>query len=192
MTTTGLTFRLLVTGALLLTASNAFALNRGGMSGGGGNVMNPTPPDRLVNRHEVRALANRLPTLLPKVAHYLAQKQSSLAQIPVGQAGADENLRPLFQTRYSILRLLKTVPLDVEHHKSCFDGSGNPVDGSVAEDDDEVCLSALNIALKVHPTEIDAQSQALIVHEYGEKAGLDEAAAISVQAQVLEDVLNTP
>ncbi len=187
-----LTRHTLMASLLVLTTSNALALNRGGMSGGGGNVMNPTPPDRIVDRHEVRALANHLPTLLPKVAQYLAQKQNALAQTPVGQAGADENLRPLFQTRHNILRLLRTVPLDVEHHKSCFDGSGNPVDGSVAEDDDEVCLSALNIALKVHPTEIDAQSQALIVHEYGEKAGLDEAAAISVQAHVLEDVLNTP
>ena len=185
-----LTTHLFLACALMLTASTGAA--HGGMSGGGGNVMNPTPPDRALSRHEVRALANHLPTLLPKVAQYLAQKQNALAQVPIGQAGADENLRPLFQTRHSILRLLQTIPLDVEHHKSCFDGSGNPVDGSVAEDDDEVCLSALNIAQKVHHTEIDAQSQALIVHEYGEKAGLDEAAAISVQAHVLEDVLNTP
>lgn len=182
----------LMASLLMFSTSNALALNYGGMSGGGGNVLNPTPPDRTVNRYEVRALAKHLPTLLPKVAQYLAHKQSILAQTPVGQAGADEGLRPLFQTRHAILRLLRTVPLDVEHHKSCFDGSGNPVDGSVAEDDDDVCLSALNIALKVHPTEIDAQSKALIVHEYGEKAGLDEAAAISVQAHVLEDVLNTP
>lgn len=165
----------------------ASSLN-GGMSGGGGNVINPTPPDRTMNRHEIRALADYLPSLMPRAAQYLAQKHAVLMQVPTGQAGTDEGLRPLFQTRHDVLRIMRKVPLEIEHHKSCFDGSGHAVDGSVA-DDDEVCLSALNIAQKVHRAEIDAQALALLIHEYGEKAGLDEMTATSVQALVLKEAL---
>ena len=84
----------------------------------------------------------------------------------------------------------RAVKPRVTDDKPCFDYAGNNVDGSLVSDrPGTFCISAFNIASKVHPLELDAQSTALMIHEISEVLGFNEVEAVEFQTQVYFDLL---
>lgn len=161
-----------------------FLIFRGGVSGGGGNVISPIPPDRYIH---------------PSVAEKIVKKSYDEAQTYFFESErkyrrglSKEELK--FQKIYEILfagkvdiqKIIKRNFPEIEEHEPCFDFLNQPVDGSISNElEPIVCISAFNLAKKVNLKEMAVQSLALMVHEYAELAGLGEEDAVLLQKQVL-------
>ena len=154
------------------------ALAMGGISGGGGNVLPGKAPDSYQDPEVVEDQVRESRTL---VFEYLSQQSDERSS--------------------AILEAARQVPLHIKDDSPCFDAAGNIVDGSVAgiaqpERDfgfgprrhGRVCISALNIARKVHASELRAQAAALLIHEYAELTGSNEDQAVMLQTEAFKSL----
>lgn len=171
----------------LLIATPCFAL-MGGVSGGGGNVINPTPPDEInQDLHQTTEHVEHLihSSHIP-VSKFFKLKENQLNNNQVSVAEA-LILRKLFTGDYNIYRIMHLFPTKVQEDKPCFDSLGNAVDGSIySEKPNTICVSAHRLVEKVHISEIPIQSHALLVHEYSELVGLTEDEAVLLQKNALD------
>ena len=173
---------------IALNSQFSFALT-GGVSGGGGYVINPTLPEKYQDPELVESMVKC--TLKP-VQDYLQKKNLEFNSGKLAE-NEIEIFTKIFTTPLSIHDALKKVKLDVTDEKPCFDSENKPVDGSIFHKNKKaVCISAKNIADKVHFNEIKAQSAALIIHEYTEVIGLTEEGAIEVQKISLDEFKRKP
>jgi hypothetical protein len=157
----------------------------GGVSGGGGNVIDPTPPDVLPDSETVEHLVKRS---YRHVRFYLENKEQ---QFQNGQLDPNEHglFAKVFEGRTNIITALDLVKPDVEDSKPCYDYEQQPVDASIATDSkNKFCVSSYSLRQKVIRSEIPRQSTALMIHEYSEIVGTSEEDAVAIQKVVLEDL----
>lgn len=166
------------------TAERSNAL-MGGISGGGGNVLFPTPPSDPMDPESTQHLIRGLKT---DVVNYVATKENSFRE---GSLSAVERpaFAALFELQPGVAQRVSVLGMKVEDDDPCFDFSHQEVDGStIRPGSDRICISALRIAKKVDKSEIKAQSMALMIHEYGEILGLTEEQATHLQQTVLKEL----
>lgn len=160
----------------------------GGVSGGGGNVINPTPPERIIDGDSVEHVVKA------SVAYTRLYFKNVHAQYLAGELPSDINpvFEKLFADRDHFVRVLEEVRPHVVEETPCYDRGMNPVDASIVSGrPGRFCVSAYSMARKVHVDEIPIQSAALMAHEYSELVGLNEDDAVTVQKKALEDLKNS-
>ena len=165
------------------------SLLAGGVSGGGGHVINPSTPETYQDPKQIEEM---IKCTIKPVQAYLLKKHAEYQYglLPADQAKA---FGKVFTAPKSIHEAFKKVKMDVPDEQSCFDYDNQPVDGSIFhENKRQVCISAKNIADKVRIDEVKAQSGALIIHEYSEIVGLNEEEAVELQKISLEDFTKNP
>lgn len=160
----------------------------GGVSGGGGNVINPTPPDRILDGDSVEHVVKS------SVAYTRIYFRNVRSQYLAGELPS--NITPVFEKLFSdearFQRVLAEVRPHIVEESPCYDRAMNPVDASiVTPTPGRFCVSAFSMARKVHVDEIPIQAAALMAHEYSEIVGLDENEAVTVQKRALEDLKNS-
>lgn len=169
------------------TAKHGLDLN-GGVSGGGGFVISPETPDQYVSPDKVESLIEKQAE--PCLENYLINKKKKFdnGELP----GHEFNtLEPILKQGV-IFKTIKNTRLIVVDGNSCFGSNGEPTDGSFFKDKKKaICISAKNLAEKVHHKELKPQTLALMMHEYSEMLGFSEDEAVSVQKIVLEDLKNS-
>ncbi|GIL17947.1 MAG: hypothetical protein FMNOHCHN_03599 [Ignavibacteriaceae bacterium] len=160
----------------------------GGVSGGGGNVINPMPPERNLDPEVAEDIIEN------SVAHvqtYLADLERT-HRSPNSDTELKQLYKKIFDGPQSIHRVVQQVEPKVEETRPCYDAQAKPVDGSIySRKRNTICISAYTLSQKVHEAEIQDQSIALMLHEYGELVGLSEDEAVLLQKKALEDLRAT-
>ena len=160
-------------------------LKDGGISGGGGNVISPTAPQKLQDPYSVRVdvMASR------KILKKFIQAKHDLYIFNNMNAEDKRIYSILFEDNsHGILEAMNDVPLFIPVYEPCYDLTGNPYDGAaVNAESHAVCISAFNLALKVDKSDIGIQAAALILHELSEVAGLKDEDAIYLQNQLIKE-----
>jgi hypothetical protein len=173
---------------LLISATKTLARHgvEGGISGGGGFVIDPQTPVYPNSPDSVEELIkNNGNNILKK---YLVGKKQKL---DAGQLLGHEiqPIEKLFKTKNNIFTVIHDTHIEVKDEESCFNEKGEPTDGSFfTNQKNAICISAKNIATKVHHEEVQPQSLALMMHEYGEVMGFTDAEAVQLQKIVLDDL----
>ena len=159
----------------------------GGMSGGGGNVLNPNPPKHALNPDRVDEMISRafqeLPAFLKRqeVKYNGGQLDSSKAAM----------YAKIFTGSPNIFEAIKSRKLHIEEDASCLNSFDIAYDASIVSiEPNSVCISAFTISKKVILHEIYPQVSALLVHEYSEVMGFDDEMAINIQTLILADIKN--
>lgn len=176
-------FSALLIAVLAIFPLRAWAWN-GGITGGGGNLIEPVAAPvhaspEIAKRIIVRSLAS--------LERYLQEKHSLFmsGDLPGGEEAA---FAPIFLSQRSIEDVIENTRLLIPDEHSCRDAGHRPVDGSVVTPEpNAICISAYNIAHKTAPEDIPPQAVALLLHEYSELVGLDEQQAVRAQAAALEE-----
>lgn len=164
-------------------------IREGGVSGGGGNVINPTPPQESLDgdaaEEIVKASFKYVRIYLEDKAIRYQNNQMTLK---------DKHLySKLFEGQNNIMNAVRTVRPKVEDDHPCFDYASRPVDASVvSRKPNTFCVSAFMLGQKVVHTEIPIQSTALMIHEYTEIVGVSEEEAVIFQTKALEDLKTMP
>lgn len=175
-----LTSRHLVASLIFIASLAAHAAPEGGMSGGGGNVIAEEPVSKAV---PVELTAKIVRHAFSHVVPYLEYKAEKLQK---GEAVPNE-IRMLL-TKSHVRTIAAQNPPQVLTQKPCLDGEQTEFD---ATNDISrpavVCVSALRISKRLERDEIEAQSVALLIHEYSELVGFDDQDAIQIQRAVLSD-----
>lgn len=166
----------------LLSSSLVLA---GGMSVGGGNFIAPKPPVVQFNPEHAEQVFI--------VSHQTLRKflQNKEVQLKGNQLNPEQAAKfaDLFTAAKSVHRQLNSAELEIEDDRSCFDAVNSPVDGSYTPGrPDQICVSSLNLARKVHPSEMPAQATGLLMHEYSESVGLTDDQAVELQKIVLKEM----
>lgn len=172
----------------LSSVTYGLSCSQGGVSGGGGNVINPTPPDEIADSEQVEHLVKA------SVVYTHIYFKNVHAQYLAGEI--DSDIKPVFEKLFADRKLLKRtlseVRPHVENERPCFDRELKPVDASIVNSKaGRFCVSAYSVGQKVDVSEIPIQSAALMAHEYSELMGLDENEAVTVQKKALEDLSST-
>jgi hypothetical protein len=165
--------------------SIAKAKPQGGVSGGGGNVIDARPPDKYTSPEVVENIVESMPV---KVIRYLHLQLDALKNGNLSDSAA-KAYTSLFNAPANVFQVVQNIDVRIEDHRPCRDRYDQPVDGSIfSKHSDEICISGFNISTKVHDSEIHPQAFALLIHEYSEVAGLDEDSAVALQTQVLKEL----
>lgn len=171
----------------LSLACSADSRRLGGISGGGGTVLYPQIPQDPMSEKQVR---ETIRTAHHHVGEYLSEKKAALIQ---GHLTGKEkaNFDRLFRAYPDVIRTYLETEVDIEHDEPCFDAAGRPVDASIiGEELGTVCISSSSIATKVSREKVFSESAALLLHEYSELVGFDEAQAVEIQKAIFEDLQN--
>lgn len=164
---------------------HADQLRHGGVSGGGGNVIDPREPDRYLDPEEAEGIVESSHSIFYK---YIVNKKKMFHSNQLNQTQS-EVFRPVFEAPRDIIETIHKVRVHVEDDHSCWDAQKRPVDGSIfSKKDNSICISAFNLAQKAHVEDIPHQSAALMLHEYSELVGLSEEEAVQVQVEALSDL----
>lgn len=165
---------------------NGFAKTIGGVSGGGGFVINPVRPTapQSPERIEDMIKASKKITI-----QYIQQKKN---QFHADQMqGHEKNLydQLLHAPTKNIEHVLANYKVHVEDEDPCFTSDNQPVDGSIhSEKPNSICISALTFAEKVHEDTVHVQAAALILHEMSEVVGLSDEDAVHIQTIALMEM----
>ncbi|MDG0817219.1 hypothetical protein [Bdellovibrio svalbardensis] len=180
---------------LLSLSANTWAwsgmIREGGVSGGGGNVINPQMPTSTVDPEEAEHIV--------KASAVYTQIFFAHAKAQFANGEASSEILPVYKKLFSGPRDLDTVLQNVRPHVResgpCYDYNMQPVDASVAGSlPNRFCVSAFALSRKVQADQIPVQAAALMAHEYTEIMGLDEDEAVMIQKQALQDlqIVNLP
>lgn len=164
---------------------NVFA-NYGGVSGGGGDVINPKHPTSKQSTESVEHIIKNSKFVLEK---YLQSKKIQLKNNQL--SGHENNLySQLFNSpEKNIDQVMKSYKIHIEDEEPCFTSDNVAVDGSIfSEKTNSVCISSLTIAQKVDHSEVLKQSAALVLHELSEVSGLTDDDAIHLQKIALDEI----
>ena len=156
----------------------------GGISGGGGDIIPQGTPTEFASPEQAKQYvelgAARLKTYLEKKSQAHSKSASSLDPL---DSLFDKNSKG-----QDIFDILTNTRVDIKESSACLDSAGHTVDGSSVMAPDSICLSAMTIAQKVNADEIPEQAAALMMHEFTERLGFDDAFAVEVQSEVLQDL----
>jgi hypothetical protein len=163
-----------------------FAFAAGGISGGGGNVINPTPPTEVQDVRLVRAIIKGSKELLVKFisAKYALFKTGSMDEESLrmyGQLFADNE--------HNLHEVMDDIKIDSPLDKPCYDQNNNEFDGSTLDSrSNSICISAQRLAKNTILEEIPVQAAALAMHEFSEVVGLTDEEAIIIQKHAIEQL----
>ena len=173
--------------SFLIATVSSVCVFAGGMSGGGGNVINPTPPKHVSSPDRVDNMIEKAFHQLPGFLKLQEQRMKNGEMDP----SAASIYASIFEGAPNIFQAMKNRKLHIEEDKNCYNSFGVPYDASIiAPEPNSVCISAFSISKKVAIDEISAQVSALLVHEYSEVKGLNDEQAITIQELVLSDIKN--
>jgi hypothetical protein len=170
---------------IFLFSGVSASASRGGVSGGGGNMISPRAPSKPVSLHTAERLVYHAREAL---LSYVNKKRIAFEK---GQLGPEQALAfaPIFNAGQKIETVISEAQLHVAERHSCWDENHQPVDGStITPVPDAICISAFNISRKADVSDIPPQSAALMLHEYSELIGLDEEQAVQAQTKALEEL----
>ena len=158
----------------------------GGISGGGGNVILPTPPNVIQDPREIRHIIRGSKSLLCKFisAKYALYRSGSMSNDDMRMYSV------LFlEDGFNLHEVMEEITLDIPIDRPCYDRDGNIFDGSTFnQKEHSVCISAYTIAKKVDLLEVPMQAAALAMHEFSEVVGLSDDDAIVLQKEVLDEL----
>ncbi len=168
----------------LLFSSLSFA--KGGISGGGGNVINPTAPSEFQDPRDIRAVIKDSKYLLYRFikAKYALYRRGSMSNEDMRMYGI------LFaDSETNLHEVMEDIKIDIPVDQGCFDQLGNEFDGSSYNPNNhKICISAFRISKNTIMDEVPIQSAALILHEYAEVVGLTDDEAIDLQIQMIAEL----
>ncbi len=167
----------------ICTQALAFSRFEGGVSGGGGNVINPAPPDRAADHEDVEHIVKA------SVSYTYWYFKSVQGDYISGQMKPELSaiFTKIFAGGKDFESVLTKVQPDVQEEGPCHDFDYKPVDASIRSSRaNSFCVSSYAIANKVNFKEIPIQSAALMAHEYSEIMGLNEEEAVSIQKNAIE------
>ena len=168
-----------------LFSVNAFARS-GGMSGGGGFVINPLRPTDPQSANDIEHIIKNSKSIVSK---YIQTKKMQLNQNTM--SGHEQRIydQLLNSKKNNLEEVVKAYSIHIEDEEPCYTSDHVAVDGSIfAETKHSICISSATIAEKVHPTEVSKQTAALVLHEMIEVAGLEDADAIHLQKIALDEL----
>jgi hypothetical protein len=172
-----------------LLVPNAFArINRvgGGISGGGGYVINPLRP---TTPQSAKAVEHMIKKSKPLLFNYILNKKNQMKNMKMSGDEHQIYERLFKTTEPSFERVIKQYKIHIENEEPCFTSDNIPVDGSIfSESEQSICISSATIAEKVHHTEVTRQSAALILHEMVEFVGLSEEEAVHLQKIAIDEI----
>lgn len=161
-------------------------VSAGGISGGGGTVINPDKPTKTQNPEVIEhVISNSKP-------QFYAYVQKKYQDFLAGRLSPVENdlYAKLFSSNSQDLNsVMKKYSVYVDDKSPCYSSDRTPVDGSIYSSvPNSVCISAVAFAEKVDYPQVTKQSIALMLHEYGEVSGLSEDDAVTLQKSALVDL----
>jgi hypothetical protein len=161
--------------ALMSLAQNSLA---GGLvSGGGGNVKNPSPVEE---SDILRAITDSRPLI---EAHLRGVESLSLLKHEIAPLG----YRKLFSSKIDIYALLDKVQIKIEASAPCYDLDGSAKDGAVyADTHNTICMSAFRFKEKLTKDNYESEIAALALHEISHLAEATEKEATGIQMFFLE------
>lgn len=158
-------------------------LRQGGVSGGGGNIINPQQPTYVLATEDAEHLV-KASVLYTQIFFSKAQKQYADQSAPIEIIPIYEKI---FADESSLNKVLTEVHPKVRDSGPCYDFSQKPVDASVvSHEPNHFCVSSYSVARKVEAEQIPVQAAALMAHEYSEIMGLNEDEAVVIQKQALK------
>ncbi len=154
----------------------------GGVSDGGGGLINPTPADPQAMVYEVKDAASWIIPL------WLNAKEAEFEALsPIGQSTSP--YRVLFQSSPDVFEVLEKTPVELRMSEPCYDKSGVAWDGSAyATQADAICLSPFRMAPKLSYLNYHYETVALIIHELSHKVGANESEAQAIQQRAIEEL----
>jgi hypothetical protein len=164
-----------------LTLSSITFAAEGGVGSGGGGTTNPKPADR----EWIVQAANQYGAKV--ITAWLYREEESF----LGMSAEEQEKSILVKMFHSttgknIYDLIKTTEIEYRMTKPCLDGEGSPADGSIyATHAGAICLSPFTMAPKLNEYNMDAETLALLVHEFSHLMGANEAEAVKIQEQAL-------
>jgi|GEM_PF-2207866 len=162
------------------------SLAKGGISGGGGNVINSTPPTEYQDPHDIRAVIKDSKYILYRFikAKYSLFRRGSMSNEDMRLYGV------LFaDSETNLHEVMEDIKIDIPVDQGCFDKLGNEYDGSSYNPTNhKICISAFRISKNTIMDEVPIQSAALILHEYAEVVGLTDDEAIDLQIQMITEL----
>lgn len=175
---------ILVAGAVLNFENAAQAL--GGVSGGGGNVIQTI---QVTDFASVNETVSRIKWATGQVIPFLGREKALLKRGRLSGREAQLFGR-LLNDADDVYGKILSRPIFIETTNSCFNSNDQAVDGCIfSSRPGTVCISAKTISEKLNRKQIAAQSLALLIHEYAELNGFDEADSIEMQTLVLKKLL---
>ncbi len=169
-----------------LISVSSFAKIDGGISGGGGYVINPIRPSYPQSTEVIEDMIKESKKL---VVLYVQQKKN---QFHADQMGGHEKRlydQLLNSSQKNIDQVLAYYSVHVEDENPCYTSDKVPVDGSIfSEKPNSICISAHTFAEKVHAATVHVQAAALILHEMSEVVGLSDEDAIRLQKIALNEI----
>ena len=95
----------------------------------------------------------------------------------------------VFRHQPSILKMLDSVKIEERKHQPCRTENGTPVDGSIyASKKGSICISSYRLGRSLVSENAHSQTLALVAHEFGHLAGMDESHAQALQTYVLAEL----
>lgn len=172
----------------VITLSGCFAQARlfreGGVSGGGGNVLNPQNPQVILDSEKAEHIV-RASSLYARIFFANAEEQYVKGTAPAAVMSVYEKI---FENN-DVSQVLESVRPHVRDSGPCYDYAYQPVDASVVSPlPDQFCVSSFALSHKVLPESLPIQAAALMAHEYSEVMGLGETEAVIIQKQALQDL----
>ncbi len=157
---------------LLATLSLAHAENVGGVGSGGGGTL----PAETVSPSEITMIVAESRPLLRLAFNRL---ETYYYSDPAA-------FQKLYGGPVTIHELVKTHGIWIEDENPCLDANGDAKDASIySSNPGHICLSSFTITAKLAQSEGFRQIFALLAHEYGHLAGLDEAQAVNLQKHLV-------
>lgn len=168
----------------LFVFSKAWA-SAGGVSGGGGFVIDPLSPAS--------------PQELAYTKHLIHQSTHDLEDFILWKKnkwrhqGVPFEMKAIYAKLFenpkrNLLTVADHVDIHIEESGPCLTFDGLPVDGSINSKPGTVCVSAKTFSEKVRYEDTSRQAIALSVHELSEIVGLNEEEATQLQIEILKDL----
>lgn len=157
----------------------------GGVSGGGGNVINPTPPIIPATKETVETLITQsymnLESYLRNIEKTYLEHKMNLTESLI--------FAKIFDGSNNVFTKISIFKPKIEERHSCYDFELKPVDASISFlNENNFCISSFSIREKVIESDIRDQAMALMIHEYSELSGATEEEAIFIQRNILDDL----
>jgi len=171
--------------SLFLLMGLAFQTPAGTISGGGGGTTNPNPanPEWIVSAVFFDA---------GQILTTWFQKQEMFFFNLSSEEKEKSPFRKIFLSNKSIYHLLKTIEIDLEMNRPCFDREGNERDGSVyGSNPGSICISPFTMAPKLNQYNAKEETLALIVHELSHLFEASEEEAVEIQTQAVWNFYKT-
>jgi len=171
--------------AILLAFSGSVSAFAGGVSGGGGFVINPLAPQYPQNLEYTKRLIHKSTHDLEDFVLWKKNKWK--------QEGVPAEMKSIYtklfeNSKRDLLHVADHIDIHIEDAGPCLTFEGLPVDGSINSKPGTVCVSAKTFSEKVSYEDTSRQAIALSLHELSEIVGLTETEAVQLQVEVLKDL----